>query len=173
MPSADLVALSLLGLAALRGLWLGLVREVVSVAALVAACVAVRVLAAPAGELLVARTSLDLDPRVATVLGGLGITVAVLLVGAIVGRVMRSGARAAGLGWLDRSAGGVLGAAEGALVVGLLLLVAAIALGRDHPALAESRAFAALERLEDLAADRDTGADSLPAVAAPPPARSR
>ncbi len=169
MQSADLVAFTLLGLAALRGLWLGLVREVVSVVALVVACVAVRIFAASAGDLLLARTSLDLDPRVATVLAGLGIAVAVLLVGAIVGRVMRSGARAVGLGWLDRSAGGVLGAAEGALVAGLLLLLAAMALGRDHPALTESRAFAAVERLEDLAAER---ADELPAVAAPPP-RSR
>jgi membrane protein required for colicin V production len=170
MPSADLVAISLLGLAALRGVWLGLVREVVSVVALVVACVAVRVFAAPAGDLLLAQTPLDLDPRVATVLGGLGIAVAVLLVGAIVGRVMRSGARAVGLGWLDRSAGGVLGAAEGALVVGLLLLVAAVALGRDHPALAESRAFTAVERLEEIAAG---DGDALPAVAAPPPVRSQ
>ena len=53
------------------------------------------------------------------------------------------------------------------------LLVAAVALGRDHPALAESRAFAAVERLEELAADRAGAADALPAVGAPPPARSR
>lgn len=168
MPAADLVALTLVGLAFLRGLWLGLVREVVSVVALVSACVAVRLFAVPAGDLLLERAHLDLDPRVATVLAGLGIAVAVLLAGAIVGRVLRSGARAAGLGWLDRGAGGVLGAAEGALAVTLLLLLTAVALGRDHPVLARSRAFAAVERLETLAAQRG---DSLPDVAAPPPRR--
>jgi membrane protein required for colicin V production len=147
-------------------LWLGLVREVISVLALVAACVAVRLFAAPAGDLLLARTSLELDPRVATVLAGLGLAVAVLVAGAVVGRVMRSGARAVGLGWLDRGAGGVLGAAEGALVAGLALLLAAVALGPDHPALSESRAYAALERLEALA---EPAREALPDVAAPPP----
>jgi membrane protein required for colicin V production len=169
MPTADLVVITLLGLAALRGLWLGLVREAVSVAALVLACVSVRLFAVPAGDLLLERTSLELDPRVAAVLAGLGVAVAVLLAGAVVGRVLRSGARAVGLGWLDRSAGGVLGAAEGALVAVLALLLAGVALGRDHPALAESRAFDAVERLEALA---DEPAAGLPAVAAPPPGAS-
>ena len=69
----------------------------------------------------------------------------------------------------------MLGAAEGALVAGVLLLVVGLVLGRDHPFVAGSRSIAALERLEDLADDRD-----LPRidVAAPPrggllPDRSR
>jgi hypothetical protein len=45
-----------------------------------------------------------------------------------------------------------------------------VALGRDHPALAESRAFTAVERLEEIAAGHG---DALPAVAAPPPVRSQ
>jgi membrane protein required for colicin V production len=164
MPPADFAALAVLCLAALRGLYLGLAREVFSVVSLASACIAVRFGASPGADWLLRATETDLDPRVATVLAGIGIAVGVLLLGAVVGRIVRRGARAVGLGWLDRGAGGVLGAAEGALVAGLALLLAAVALGRDHPFVAESQAFDAVERLEVLAREGE-----LPSVAAPPP----
>ena len=65
MPPADLAALAVLCVAALRGLYLGLAREVFSVVSLVAACVAVRFAAAPGGEWLTRVIEADLDPRVA------------------------------------------------------------------------------------------------------------
>jgi uncharacterized membrane protein required for colicin V production len=75
---------------------------------------------------------------------------------AITGQVIRRGARAAGLGWADRAGGALLGAAEGALVAGVLVLVAAAALGRDHPLIEGSRSITALERLELYASGEET-----------------
>jgi uncharacterized membrane protein required for colicin V production len=166
MPTADLVAVSVLGLAALRGVWLGLVRETFSLASLAAACVAVSFGAAPGGEWLKANAGLELDPRVAAVLAGIGITVAVLVAGSMLGRLVKSSARAVGLAWLDRGAGGVLGAAEGALVVTLALILTSVALGRDHPYLEESQAYDAVEQLQEAARK---GPNALPHVGAPPP----
>ncbi len=181
MPTADLVAVAILGLAALRGIWLGLVREVFSLVSLAAACVAVRFFAGRGGVWLMQDAGLEADPRVATVLAGIGIAVGVLVAGSLIGRLVRSGARAVGLAWLDRGAGGVLGAAEGALVVALALILASVALGPDHPYLEASRAYDAMERLQaaagrdpgslPLAADGDPG--GLPAVGAGPPGRER
>ena len=168
MAPADLVVLALLAVAALRGLFLGLVREVLSLAALAGACVAVRLLAVPGGAWLHEASGAKLGPLLAQVIAGAALVVAVLAAGALLARIVRMGARAVGLGWLDRGAGGVLGAAEGALLAALLLLVAAAALGRDHPLLEESRAFAAVERMEKLARQR---IDELPPVAAPPSGR--
>lgn len=168
MAPADLAVLALLGIAALRGLFLGLVREVLSLAALAGAVVAVRLLAGPGGAWLREAGLGKLDPLLAQVIAGAAVAVAVLVAGALLARVVRMGARAVGLGWLDRGAGGVLGAAEGALVAGLLLLLAAAALGRDHPLLEESRAFGAAQRVERLARERIQG---LPPVAAPPSGR--
>jgi membrane protein required for colicin V production len=168
MAPADLAVLALLAIAALRGLFLGLVRELVSLASLVAACVAVRFGAAPGGAWLQEVVGADLEPLVAQVIAGVAIAVAVLVAGALLGRIGRMGARAVGLGWLDRGAGGILGAAEGALVAAALLMVTAVVVGRDHPFVAESRAFAALERAERVARER---ADELPPVAAPPERR--
>jgi uncharacterized membrane protein required for colicin V production len=82
------------------------------------------------------------------------------------GRVIRRGVRAVGLGFADRVGGALLGTAEGVLVVALLLTFVTGYLGRDHPALADTRTLAAMEQLELLAreipaADHD--------VASPPP----
>jgi hypothetical protein len=71
-----------------------------------------------------------------------------------------------GLGWLDRIGGGAIGLAEGAAIAIVGLLVAGTVLGRDHPWVSDSRAFATAERVRQLARrDRD---DRLPPVAAPP-----
>jgi len=166
MAPADLLVLTVLGIAALRGLLLGLVREVLSLVSLAAAFVAVRFLAVPAGSRLDALVGGGLGSMLATVLAGAGVVVGVLVAGAVAARVARRGARAAGLGWLDKTAGTLLGAAEGALVVAAVLMVSAGFLGRDHAFLAESRAFAALEELERAA--REGSAQGLPPVAAPP-----
>ncbi len=161
---ADLVVGAVLGLAVLRGLLLGLVREAFSIAALAAGCLAGRWLHAP-----VAR---QLDPWLGEALGaalpwvaGAGVALAALVAVVWLGRLVKRGVRWAGLGWADRAGGALLGAAEGALVASVLLLLAAAVLGRNHPELARARSFETVERLERLA--RGAGPD----VAAPPAAR--
>ena len=47
----------------------------------------------------------------------------------------------------------------------ILLVLAVVLLGREHPTLAESRSFGALERIEQIAQAPDPG---TPDVAAPP-----
>ena len=78
--------------------------------------------------------------------------------------MLRQGVRAAGLSWADRAGGAVLGAAEGALVVAVGVLIASMALGRDHSSIRNSRSLEALERLEVVVQEGD-----FPNVAAPPP----
>lgn len=147
----DLVVGTILGVALLRGLFLGLIREAFSIAALGGACVTARLFAAPAGDWLVAVSGGFVDPSVAPWVAGAALAVATIAAVASVGRLLQRGARAAGLGWADRAGGAVLGAAEGALVAGIVLLVASAAMGRDHPLLADSRSLSALDELERLA----------------------
>ena len=126
---SDLAALALLALAAARGLFIGVIREVFSQVALAAACVAVRFAAAPAAEWLLIRSPVEIGDLGARIAAGAAIAVAVIVGVAIVGRLVRRGARWAGLSFADRLAGGALGAAEGALVVVVLMLLAVAIVG--------------------------------------------
>jgi membrane protein required for colicin V production len=165
VPALDVAALAVLALAVVRGLWIGLVREVFSVGALAAACIAGRYGAHPTAAWLAEHAPVDLDPLAALAAGAIGSALAAGLAVALAGRFVARGLRAAGLGLADRSAGALLGAAEGALVVALLVLLAGTLVGRDHPALARSRALAAVQQAEAVVA-RSEGV--TPHVAAPP-----
>lgn len=167
MQAVDLAALAVVALALVRGLAIGMVREAFSVAALAAACVAVHVGTAPAAAWLQGNADPDLGPLGARLVAGFAIGLATLLGVGLVGRLAQRGVRLVGLGFADRLAGGAIGAAEGALVVGVALFAAVTLVGRGHPLLAESRVLAALEGAERLARGEPARAD----VAAPPRAR--
>jgi uncharacterized membrane protein required for colicin V production len=152
-----------LGIAVLRGLFLGLIREAFSLAAIGAACVAVRWFATPAAAELERATDGRVGDLAAPWIAGAGVAIAAAAAVAILGRVLRRGARAVGLGLVDRAGGALLGAAEGSLVIAVLLVIGTAVLGRDHPVLEGTRSLAALERVEAVAAEvRDVD------VAAPP-----
>ena len=164
MLPVDLLALCVLAIAALRGLFLGLIREGFSLAAVAAAVVAVRWLGAPAAAYLETATNGRVGELAAPWIAGAGVAIAAAAAVAITGRVLRTGARAIGLGLVDRAGGALLGAAEGTLIVAVLLVIATSVLGRDHPVFAGTRTLAALERVEGAALGaRETN------VAAPPP----
>jgi len=162
----DLAALAILIAAVVRGLFIGMIREVFSLAALAAACIAVRFGAAPTADWMLVNLPLELSPLAARVVAGAVIAVAIIVGVAGAGRLLRRGVRWAGLGFADRLAGGAVGAAEAALVVVIGMLLADALVGRDHPALADSRTLAAFESAEHLA---NQGNVRLPAVASPPP----
>jgi membrane protein required for colicin V production len=164
ISAVDVAALAILVLAVLRGLFKGLIREVFSLAALAAACVAVRLGTAPVADWMLLELPVELSPLAARVAAGAIIAVAVVVSVAMVGLFLRRGARWAGLGFADRLAGGVLGAAEGALVIVILMLLGIAVVGRDHPALAGSRTLAAFESAERLA---EQVTPTLPRVALP------
>jgi membrane protein required for colicin V production len=149
--SVDIIVGTLIGIACLRGFFLGLIREAFSLASLGAAYMAVRAFVGPVaewvGEVSAGRINPALEPWVA---GALLVLVTIGVVTTI-GRIVRRGARAVGLGFVDRVGGGLLGATEGVLVVAVLVMLVSDRIGRDHPALAESRTLAALEQMELLA----------------------
>jgi membrane protein required for colicin V production len=165
--AVDVAALVVLGAALLRGLSIGMVREAFSVAALAAACVAVRFGTAPVAAWLLANGDPDLGPLGARVVAGFAVGLAALLAVGVVGHVVQRSVRFVGLGFADRLAGGAIGAAEGALVVGVALFAAVLLVGREHPLLADSRTLAAFERAERAA--RGAPGARATDVAAPPP----
>ncbi len=157
----DAGALIVLGLALVRGLWIGMIREAFSLAALAAACLAIRFGTAPFADWLLANAPIALAPLAATLFAGVAIGILTLVGVGRIGAALRRGIHAAGLGFADRLAGGVLGAAEGALVIALFMLLVSTLLGTDHPSVRDTRTLAALDRVaEGLRGE-------LPDVAAP------
>ena len=151
----DGVAGLILAVALLRGIWLGLIREAFSIAALGAAIAAVVWGLRPVEGWLLEQGDLGMwAPWLAGLLIVLGAMTSVV----ILGRLLRRGVHAAGLGWADRAGGALLGALEGALLIALLLVGATALLGRDHQLLADARMMVLLDDLRDG-----------PDVAAPPP----
>ncbi len=148
LGTVDRVALGLLALALLRGLWIGAVREAFSLAAMAAAALAVRLGTTPAGEWLAEQSSLSLGA--ARLLAGAGLAIAAVLVVGAIGRLVRRGFHASGLAALDRLGGGVIGATEGALVLALLLAMATSLFGPLPPFLVGTRTLAAYDDARTL-----------------------
>ena len=148
LRTLDAVAAAVLALTALRGVWIGAVREAFSLAGLAAAVLVVRAWREPAARWLDAHGPFEMTGLAAEILAALALGAVALLAVAVAGRVVRRGVRGAGLGLLDRLAGLLLGATEGALVVAALVVGLAALLGRDDEALAGTRTLAALEATE-------------------------
>ena len=139
----DVVALVELGLAVLRGLWIGVVREAFSLAALAAAIFAFRALRAPVADEIAMRT--HWDPLIAAAAAGGAVVVGALVFVTLVGALVRRLVSSAGLSFVDRIGGAVVGAAEGVLLVGLALFGATELLGAKDPLLSGSRAVAVFQ----------------------------
>jgi membrane protein required for colicin V production len=146
--TVDAVAAALLGLALLRGLWIGAVREAFSLAGLAAAAWAVRAWRLPAAAWLAAHAPFEMTGLAARVLAAIGVGAGTLIAVALLGRLVYRGVREAGLGFADRLLGAALGLLEGALVVGVLVLGLSTLIGRDDAALAGTRSLAAFEWAE-------------------------
>jgi membrane protein required for colicin V production len=158
----DLVALTILAIAVIRGLFRGLIGEAFSLGALAAACLAVRFGAGPSAAWLVDATGGEIGQSAAPWITGAAIGVFTIAAVAWFGRLLKRGASAAGLGWADRLGGGALGAAEGALAVALVLVAATWFLGRDHPALEGSRSMETFAQVQAAVGDRAPSAAGLP-----------
>lgn len=171
MPAIDVAIVTILALAAARGLSIGLVGEAFSLAGLLAAAfVAIRY-----GDAVSAAWTPHLGDALpptaihALAAGALGF--GTLLAVGLTGRFVRRSLRFVGLGFFDRVAGAGLGALEGAVVAALALAVATTLLAPGHPWLFGSRAVAFFERA------RAELPDDMPAperdVAAPAPRSPR
>jgi len=127
MPEIELVdaaSLALLGVAALRGLFRGAMRESFTLAAVAAAYICVCAFAGSVAAWLLALWPEDLSQTTAHILAGAVLALTALLAVSALGRKLRNGMRAMGLGALDRIFGGFLGAAEGALLWAVAMTVA-------------------------------------------------
>jgi membrane protein required for colicin V production len=165
MSPVDGAVLAVMGLALLRGTWIGMIREVCSIAALLGACVAVRLFTEPFYERMLAGLLPELGELGGKLVSGLIVGLGTALLIGVIGRLLARGVRAAGLGPADRFAGAMIGATEGALVVGIGFFAAITVAGDEHPLLAESRTLAVLQELEQAASGQSL---ALPPVASPP-----
>jgi membrane protein required for colicin V production len=165
LSTLDAVVLVVMALAVVRGLWIGLIREGFSIAALGGGLLAVRYGIEPVGAWIERASDGDIGATASLWIAGaaIGIT-AIALLGAI-GKLLRRGVHAVGLGWADRIGGGFVGAAEGALASAVLLVIATWAAGPDSPLIEKSKSIHILDGLEQYVAENR---EALPDVAAPP-----
>jgi uncharacterized membrane protein required for colicin V production len=148
----------------LRGYFIGLVREAFSLAALGAAYLAVQLFTLPAADWLEDFSNGDVGPGIAPWLAGAGLAIGTVVIVVLLGRGLQRTLKAAGLTWADRFGGAFLGAGEGMLVAGILLVLGTEVLGRDHPAFSDTVSLAAIEEMERLSETSEIDID----VAAPP-----
>lgn len=151
----DGVAVAILAVATLRGALRGLMREALSIGGLAAAVIVVRMGTAAGAAWLVEVTKGQVGAGAAPWIVGIVLAIAVLAAAVWIGRMLRSRARAAGLGWFDNACGGLLGLVEGGLVAIVLLLLVTAAIGRDASVVQGTRSLSVLEQLEHAFGGRD------------------
>lgn len=123
MTLFDYTVLVIVGLSVLFGVWRGMVREVLSLAAWLVAFLAANFLAPHAAGLLpVAMASEEIRLLVGFVCVFLAALVAMTLLAIVVSKLVR----VAGLGAWDRGLGAVFGLARGLLLVLVLVLLAGL-----------------------------------------------
>lgn len=123
MTPFDYFVLAVMAVSLLVGVARGVVSEILALLAWVAAFVAARMWAAPAGSLLLAEVS---DPLWRTLAGFVAVFVAVLILFALLRWAMSLLLKAAGLRPLDRVLGALFGVARGVLVLLVLVLLAGL-----------------------------------------------
>lgn len=158
----DGVVLTILLIAIGRGLWIGLIREGLSLAAIGAATIVTRIAVDPVASKLTELSGGGVSGKAALWIAGVLLVVSTVLIVGSLARLIRRGAVFAGLGWADRIGGGALGAAEGAVVSAILVLLALWLVGADHPVTEGARSVEVVEQLQTLREEGD-----LPAVASP------
>ena len=162
LPLIDLIVLAVLFIAVARGLWIGMIREGLSLAGIGAATIVTRLAVEPTASWLSEITGGEISGRTSLWIAGVLLVVATILAVGTVARLLRRGAVFAGLGWADRVGGGALGAAEGAVVSAIVVLLAVWLVGKDHPVTVDSRSVALVEQLQTMREDGE-----LPDVASP------
>ncbi len=162
VPLIDMIVLTVLFIAIVRGIWIGLIREGSSLAAIGIATIVTRLLVDPFSARLTELTGGEITGNTAMWIAGVLLVVATIVVLGFVARLLRRGAEAAGLGWADRLGGGALGAAEGAIVAAILVTIALWLVGPDH---ATTEGARSIELVEELQSMRESG--KLPSVASP------
>ncbi len=158
----DIVTMTVMLIATTRGIWIGLIREGLSLAAIGLCTIVTRLLIEPVSVQLTDLTGGEITGKTAVWIAGVVLVMATVLVCGIIARLVKRGAEAAGLGWADRLGGGALGLAEGSVVAAVIVLISLWLVGPDHEAMKGARA---VEIVEQLQSARDNG--ELPSVTSP------
>jgi membrane protein required for colicin V production len=135
MTWLDYTALALLAVSVAWGLWRGLVREAISVAAWVLAFMAANFFAGPLGEQLPQALP---TPELRVLIAFIAVFVVTLAACTLAGLLLSKLAKVAGLGALDRVLGGVFGMARALLILLAFALVAGLTALPRQPAWRDS-----------------------------------
>lgn len=123
MTWLDYAALTIVVASVLWGIWRGLVREVISIAAWVLAFLGANLFAGPLGDALPKALP---TPEIRVAVAFVVVFIAILAVCALVSRMLSKLVHVAGLGELDRSLGGLFGVARALLILLAFALVAGL-----------------------------------------------
>ena len=150
MNGLDDVIVAAIGLGALFGSARGILRIASSLIALVAAVYLAAAYSQVAGDYFT--RAFSMRPGAGDALGYVVIFLTVMVVVAWGGGKLAQLVRAVHMSWVDRLGGAVVGAALGALLAGLIVVVATVALPADAPAIRGSQlAPRVLDFTHDLA----------------------
>lgn len=122
MTGFDYAVLGVLGLSLLWALLRGFVRELVSMAGWIAACV----LAVMFTKELALRMPESLGPLLSNVLAFLAIFIGTWVLSGLIGLLLAKLVKAAGLGWTDRMLGALLGLVRGLIIVLVAVMLAGL-----------------------------------------------
>ena len=145
LPLIDMIAATVIFGALVRGIWIGLVREGLSLAAIGFCTIVTRLFLDPITLHLTEWTGGELVGKTATWIAGVLLVVATILACGAIARLIKKGVQFAGLGWADRLGGGALGVAEGTLVAAVLVMIAIWLVGPDHPTTDGARSVALVD----------------------------
>lgn len=162
LPLIDMIVMSVLFISVVRGIWIGLIREGSSLAAIGIATIVTRLLIDPFALKLTELTGGEVTGTTAIWIAGVMLVVATIIVLGFAARLIRRGAEAAGLGWADRLGGAVLGVAEGAIISAIVVTIALWLVGPNHATTEGARSIDLVEQLQSM---REKG--ELPSVASP------
>ncbi|MCP4039585.1 MAG: CvpA family protein [bacterium] len=164
----DGAVLAVMLIAVGRGAFIGMIRESFSIAALGISCIALRYGNPAAATWLSDLTGGEIGTGAAPFLTGAAILLGTVALVSFLGRYLKRGADAAGLGWADRLGGGAVGFAEGALASTLIVMGATLLLGEEHDSIKRSRSVEAVTTLQEyVAMNYADELERLPDVAAP------
>lgn len=135
MSWLDYAILGVLAVSVVWGIWRGFVREVISLAGWVLAFLAANAVAGPLGDAL--PTSIS-SPEVRVLAAFLVVFIFTLSIATVAGMLLSRLLKAAGLGGLDRTLGGLFGLARGVVILLALAVAAGLTMAPRHPLWKES-----------------------------------
>ncbi len=140
----DYAMIAVVVLSALVGMARGLIRELLSLGVWIAALVVAWVFHQEAADLLTAQLS---PPSLRLAVAFVGLVLATLVLGALLGAVLTMLVDKAGLTGTDRVLGLAFGAARGVIILAMAVFLAALTPLQDDPRWGESKLIGELQTL--------------------------